>query len=438
LDLGTLRCQNPDPERTMATLVHDTSTRGQTDVEAPVTLIGPLVVATDGTEQTDSAIRMTSVIAASSNREVVVLAVVPPMPMAAPEAALPPVDERLRVGTLRRQVLEQLNRTGVDKEWRIDIERGDPAATIVRVAQQHHASFVIMGLGEHGLIDRLLGDETVLRVLRLGTIPVLAVAPGQERLPRRILAGLDFTPSSVRAATLAASVMSRDGTLTLAHVLPRDVDPANWKSVNAPFQGTMGRAFDLAIARIGFDNSESLHRRVLAGDPVRELRGLADELHPDLMVVGSHGRNFLTRLRLGSVSEWMVRHAGCSVLIAPMEDGPNFLDEVPAVTTRFASYEWSERLEEFTRRNAGRKATMEVIDPELGAQVEERGFPFVGASFDPRDGHVQIMVGDFGLKHLTRSITGVTAVQVLRDRAGRDMLLRVAHGRGQTLLTLER
>jgi hypothetical protein len=128
------------------------------------------------------------------------------------------------------------------------------------------------------------------------------------------------------------------------------------------------------------------------------------------------------------------------VLIAPPEDGPNFLDEVPAVTTRFASYEWSERLEEFTRRNTGRTGTMEVIDPELGAQIEERGFPFVGAAFDPRDGQVQIMVGDLGLKgrHLTRSIAGVTAVQVLRDRSGRDMLLRVAHGRGQTLLTLER
>jgi universal stress protein E len=424
----------------MATFVHDSDTRGQTDMEAPAVTTAPLLVATDATEQTDSAIRMASAIAARCNREVVVLAVVPPMPMAAPEAALPPMDMSIRIGTLRRQVLEQLYRTGVDQEWRIDIERGDPAATIVRVAQQHHAPLVIMGLGEHGLFDRMLGDETVLRVLRLGTVPVLAVAPGAERLPRRVLAGLDFSPSSVRAATLAANVMSRDGRLTLAHVLPRDVDPANWKSVNAPFHGTMGRAFDLAVARIGFENGEAVHRRVLAGDPAREIKTLAHEMDPDLVVVGSHGRNFLTRLRLGSVSEWMVRRAGCSVLIAPPEDGPNFLDEVPAVTTRFASYEWSERLEEFTRRNTGRSGTMEVIDPELGAQIEERGFPFVGAAFDPRDGHVQIMVGDLGLKgrHLTRSIAGVTAVQVLRDRSGRDMLLRVAHGRGQTLLTLER
>jgi hypothetical protein len=33
---------------------------------------------------------------------------------------------------------------------------------------------------------------------------------------------------------------------------------------------------------------------------------------------------------------------------------------------------------------------------------------------------------------------GVKAIQALHDRSGRDLLLRVAHGRGQTLLTLER
>ena len=426
----------------MATFVHDTSSVGHDDSARLAPLGGPLLVATDATAQTDSAIRMARAIAAHSQQEVIAVAVVPPMPMAAPEMqmSIPPHNERERAGALRHQVLEQLHRTGVDQDWRIEIVSGDPAATIVRLAQENGAPLVIMGLGEHGLLDRLLGDETVLRVLRLGSIPVLAVAPGSESLPRRVLAGIDFTSSSVRAASLAAKLMRDDGQLTLAHVLARDVDEANWKSVNAPYQGTMGRAFDLTIARIGFGNSDRIERRVVAGDPAACLRTLASELEPDLMVVGSHGRNFLTRLRLGSVSERLVRSAHRSVLIAPPEDGPNFLDEVPAATTRFASYEWSERLEEFTRRNAARTATLEVIDPELGAQVEQKGFPFVGASFDPRDGRVQIMVGDFGLKgrHLTRTISGVTAVQVLRDRAGRDMLLRVAHGQGQTLLTLDR
>jgi nucleotide-binding universal stress UspA family protein len=428
----------------MATLLHEpqtrTAAREKSDVPSRVT--GRLIVATDSTAASDSALRLARAIALRDGLHVVVLSVQPPTPMTAPEMqiAVPPDIEAERRESLRQQVVEQLDRAGIDEDWPLEVMTGDPAATIVKVAKRHAASLVIMGLGEHGLFDRLLGDETVLRVLRLGTVPVLAVAPGFDSLPRRVLAATDFTPSSVRAASLAASIMHQSGTLTVAHTLSRDVDPANWQTTNAGFHGTMGRALDLAIARIGFERSDRVDRRVLAGDPARSIGELADAIGADLIVAGSHGHGFLTRLVLGSVSQKLVRTARCSVLVAPPEEGPNYLDEVPEVTTRFASYEWMERLEDFTRRNAGRPATLEVVDPDLGAQIEEKGFPFVGASFDPRDGRLQIMVGEFGkgARHLTRSIGGVTAVQVLRDRAGRDMLLRVALGRGQTLLTLER
>ena len=49
------------------------------------------------------------------------------------------------------------------------------------------------------------------------------------------------------------------------------------------------------------------------------------------------------------------------------------------------------------------------------------------------------MLGDLKgtRRHLTRGISNVHAVDVLRDVSGRDRMLRVAHGRGQTLLTLE-
>ncbi len=41
----------------------------------------------------------------------------------------------------------------------------------------------------------------------------------------------------------------------------------------------------------------------------------AQEWHADLIVLGSHGRKGLDRLLLGSVSEAVMRHAPCSVLI---------------------------------------------------------------------------------------------------------------------------
>jgi len=418
----------------MATMMQQPRARAASiQKESSKSIAGPLLVATDSTESADAAIRAALTITLHTGRAVKLLAVHQPLPLAAPEVQIAESPD----------MEAELERVGVYAAWPLEVVTGDPAATIVNVAQNIGASLVIMGLGGHGLFERVLGDEMVLRVLRLGTMPVLAVAPGATTLPVNVLAAVDFTPSSIRAARLAADLMSPDGKLTLTHILSREIDGANWRGSNSAYDGTLGRAFDLMVTDLGFKRAETVERKVLGGDPAKSLLAFAERLQPDLIVAGSHGRGFLTRLLLGSVSQRLVRDAHCSVLVAPPEEGPNFLDELPDITTRFAAYEWAERLEEFTRRNVGRMATLEVIEPDIGAQIEQKGFPFVGASFDPRDGRVHIMLGEPNYmngktRHLTRSIGGATAIQVLRDRSGRDIMLRVAHGRGQTLLTLER
>jgi nucleotide-binding universal stress UspA family protein len=413
--------------------------------EAFTSSAGPLLVATDSLTSADAALRTAEAIGVQTGRPVKLLAVHETLPMTSAEVQIAesPDMEAERRAYLRTLVKQQLERVGVDADWPLQVVTGDPAATIVNVAQNIGASLVIMGLGEHGLFERVLGDEMVLRVLRLGTVPVLAVAPGATTLPVNVLAAVDFTPSSIRAARLAVDLMSPDGKLTLAHIVSQEVYGTNWRGSSCAYNGSLGRAFDHMLSDLGTRNAPVIERKILAGDPAKALLAYADMIQPHLIVAGSHGRGFLTRLLLGSVSQRLVRGAHCSVLVAPPEEGPNFLDELPDITTRFAAYEWAERLEEFTRRNVGRMSTLEVIDPDLGAQIEERGFPFVGASFDPRDGRVHMMLGEPNtlngkIRHLTRSITSATAIQVLRDRSGRDILLRVAHGRGQTLLTLER
>ncbi len=42
---------------------------------------------------------------------------------------------------------------------------------------------------------------------------------------------------------------------------------------------------------------------------------MAEEIGADVIVVGSHGRGAIERLLLGSVSEQVVRHAPCPVLV---------------------------------------------------------------------------------------------------------------------------
>lgn len=401
----------------------------------------PLLVATDASAPSDAALRAARDIAARTHQEVRLLAVHAPIPLVPSEvqvATSPGMEDEARKA-LGVQVLDQCERLGLGARWPLEAAIGDPAATIANAARQMGASMVIMGLGGHGIFDRVLGDEMVLRVLRLGTVPVLAVSSRYQGLPKRVLAGMDFSSSAVGALALGKQIMSPKGKLTLAHVISREFDPLNWSARDPFYNSGVGRALDRVVAEVGLGEVATVERKVLRGDPSKELLHLMAETEPDLIVAGSHGLDFLSRLLLGSVSTRLVRNAHCSVLVAPPDDAPGFAEEMPEERGRFAFYEWAERLEEFTRRYAGRNARLEVFDPEIGAQVAEKEAPFVGAAFDPRDARVHIMFEALnGSGHFTRSIGGVTAIQMLRDGSGDDVFLRVAHGRGQTLLTLER
>lgn len=67
-----------------------------------------------------------------------------------------------------------------------------------------------------------------------------------------------------------------------------------------------------AAAALGLPDAE---RRVLVGGPGTELALLADEIGATVIVVGSRGRGAIKRALLGSVSDHLVRHAPCPVLV---------------------------------------------------------------------------------------------------------------------------
>jgi len=425
-----------------ATLQHRTiENQGVTNSAARTeTALAPLLVATDATPGSDAALRAARAIAARTGQAVKLLSVFAPAPIVGAEVqvAISSRSESDQRASVEMELAEQLDRVGIS-DWPTEIIMGDPAATIAQAAAKLGAELVIMGLGGHELVDRILGDEMVLRVIRLGTTPVLAVAPSFHALPCHALAAVDFSASCGRALELGGKLLQSPGRISLVHVAQQDKDPASWNARDAAYVGTVGRALDRLIAETDVAPGVRFERKVLPGDPADQLLGFVRAYSPDLIIAGSHGHNFLTRLMIGSVSTRLLRESRRSMLIVPPIDAPGYLEELPEERGRFSFYEWAERLEEFSRRNAGRPAILEVIDPEFGAQVEEKGVPFTGASFDPRDGRVHIMCGPAsGDGHLTHSISGVTAIQLLKDSSGNDAFLRVAHGRGQTLLALER
>lgn len=63
------------------------------------------------------------------------------------------------------------------------------------------------------------------------------------------------------------------------------------------------------LAAASFQVKTELRR----GDARHEILDCAAAWHPDVIVLGSHGRSGLDRFLLGSVSENVMRHATCSV-----------------------------------------------------------------------------------------------------------------------------
>lgn len=64
----------------------------------------------------------------------------------------------------------------------------------------------------------------------------------------------------------------------------------------------------------------SINTEILYGSPDSRIVETAEKIEADLIIVGSHGYNRWERILLGSVSDSVVHHAPCSVLVVRTPD----------------------------------------------------------------------------------------------------------------------
>ncbi|HSK08864.1 MAG TPA: universal stress protein [Vicinamibacterales bacterium] len=72
------------------------------------------------------------------------------------------------------------------------------------------------------------------------------------------------------------------------------------------------------------------------GDPASEILEQAADMRADLIVLSTHGRSGFDRLAIGSVTEKVLRKAGCPVLVVPVQPIPAQAE--PAPPAAFAGY----------------------------------------------------------------------------------------------------
>jgi len=410
----------------------------------PLRRAGPVVVAVgdaDGAATIDAARHLPL----AAERGVVAMAVIEPLPVFVPGSDLglvPPGFEESRRSALLRELMDRVRAaTGFDPTWRVQVEYGYPAITIADVARERDAPLIVMGMGRHGLMERLFGHETALRTMRRASCPVLAVAPGFVSPPRVAVLATDFSAESAAAAAAAYPLLADGATLHVVHAwqpaAPHDARLAPMDSAYARQLPERLRRFTAALTvppgvRV---TSESCR-----GDPAGAIVAFAEAHGADLVVAGRHGLNMLERVLVGSVTSALLRSSRCSLLVVPE---PPFaeVDRIQRILTGTSEgrtpAQWRVQLDEFTVRNGGRRTAIEVDDPALGAQAQESGYALLGATYDPHDRRVELMLGDLrgGTRHLSRSIGDVHSITVATETGGTDLGLRIRHGVGQTLLT---
>jgi nucleotide-binding universal stress UspA family protein len=298
----------------------------------PLELSGRAVLlATDGSPSAAAVARVAHALAGQHDAKVQVVNVVDsrsaPMP--------PPLDLAIAMGDAiggsevhreqERAVRDELSGAlGATIDWPVRIALGTPSAAIVQEANRLGAALIVMGLRRHGRLDRVVHDETALNVMRVAGCPVLGVVAELDELPRRILAAVDFSESSLVALRAGRAVAGENAMLVLAYVDPMNGFLADEGEATIHDFGVQA-GFAQLSRELGDDGMVFDHvvlHTAPPQSPAQALLEYAEEVGSDLITAGSVQHSRLDRLMVGSVSGELVRDGRRSVLIVPPRRKP--------------------------------------------------------------------------------------------------------------------
>ena len=265
-----------------------------------------IVVATDGSEYSTAAENVALELAGRCGARLLIVRIIPTDTQhdalsprrshdvsVAAQGDLDVLEKRAREAGLE---VSAILRHGVDRHQEI-----------VSVAEEYDASLIVIGRRTRGEMARLMVGDATAKVIGLAPCNVMVVPRDTEAPHRGLLVGTDGSERG-DAAALAAMELAQHCSL-----------PLTVASVAVPGQSEERRQEGVqAIQRLQVEAREAgveTDAVFEEGRPEVTLVEVAERLHRDLIVVGSHGRTGLRRLLMGSVSERVVGQAHCAVLV---------------------------------------------------------------------------------------------------------------------------
>ena len=277
-----------------------------------------IVIGSDGSAQSDAALRFGGALARALGARVVVATAYLHMPPMRSDAG---AFERIE----RAEAEEIARRGAATLEGVTDVQTEVPFGSSLgqalhRVANAEHADLLVVATSYRLRIAGHQLGSVAEQVVHHSPCPV-AVVPPQDREPRfsRIGVAVDGTPAA-RAALefayrLADEASGETRKLELLHVLPAPPHiPQPGLTRPAPGHALDREQLEEMAAEVAAYGEVDLVEAT--GDPAHELVRMSEGL--DVLVTGSRDQGAVKRLQLGSVSTHAVRHAVCPVIVVPM------------------------------------------------------------------------------------------------------------------------
>jgi nucleotide-binding universal stress UspA family protein len=201
------------------------------------------------------------------------------------------------------------------------LQDGDPAEVILRAANDLAGDLIVTGIARGETFGRFIFGGTVDRLVRSAAIPVLVVKTRARTPYRDIVVATDFSPASRRAIDATAKMFPA-AKITLLHCY--ESTPS---SIARPVGGADGGRQFAEGEYQDFLNGDPESAARLADLPIFMERGSIDcvirayaaDKNLDLVVIGSQGKNALTRVLVGSTAEMAMASAPTDVLVITPE-----------------------------------------------------------------------------------------------------------------------
>jgi len=150
----------------------------------------------------------------------------------------------------------------------------------------------------------------------LSLVVVPDESPMEVRPIRTILLATDLTAASREATERAIDLATRlDARLLIVNVLEKGRLSGGGSHDRVDQARREREAHLVKVVRDARAAGVTAEFLVWEGDPGGSIAAAAEAEAADLVVVGTRGRSSAERMLLGSVSDHVVRHAGCPVLV---------------------------------------------------------------------------------------------------------------------------